>query len=273
MDVELFSRILKDLILDNDEVTLPGIGTFVCEMMPASFSDKGYTINPPYRKLSLRKREGSDNLLTEMYAASNSTDLQSASRITRDFLGELSVQLQQKKTVRLPGLGRLRATRENTVFFIPDENLDVSRHAFGLGPVSLKTKEETPEQLSEAVASLKSIIDTPALQPRLEPEPVPQPCSWMESESSPSEQPAFQSEDIARDKKRTPSVKTWIVTLLGAAVLLFGVFLLCARLAPEFTDKLLYTPDQREIIYYYEQHIQGDSYNNDAPLPSVYKSE
>ena len=54
MDIDLFSNIVKDLILDNDEVTLPGLGTFVSELMPSSFSDKGYTINPPYRRLSFR---------------------------------------------------------------------------------------------------------------------------------------------------------------------------------------------------------------------------
>ena len=44
MDIDLFSDIVKDLILDNDEVTLPGLGTFVSELMPSTFSDKGYTI-------------------------------------------------------------------------------------------------------------------------------------------------------------------------------------------------------------------------------------
>ena len=37
---------VKEVILDRDRVVLPGLGTFVAEMVPASFSDKGYTINP-----------------------------------------------------------------------------------------------------------------------------------------------------------------------------------------------------------------------------------
>ena len=59
MDIDLFSEMIKNLILDNDEVTLPGLGTFVSEVMPSVFSDKGYTINPPYRRLSFRQRENS----------------------------------------------------------------------------------------------------------------------------------------------------------------------------------------------------------------------
>lgn len=41
MDIDLFSDMVKGLILDNDEVTLPGLGTFVSEVMPSTFSDKG----------------------------------------------------------------------------------------------------------------------------------------------------------------------------------------------------------------------------------------
>ena len=57
MDIDLFAEIIKELLLDNDEVTLPGLGTFVTEVVPASFSDKGYTILPPYRKLMFRQRD------------------------------------------------------------------------------------------------------------------------------------------------------------------------------------------------------------------------
>ena len=52
MDVELLSGMIGELMLDYDSLNLPGLGTFVAEEIPASFSDKGYTVNPPYRRLS-----------------------------------------------------------------------------------------------------------------------------------------------------------------------------------------------------------------------------
>ena len=52
MDIDLLSRMVGELILEHDQVGLPGVGTFVAEMVPATFSDKGYTIHPPYRRLS-----------------------------------------------------------------------------------------------------------------------------------------------------------------------------------------------------------------------------
>ena len=41
MDIDLLSKMVKELILDNDRVVLPGLGCFVAEMVPSTFSDKG----------------------------------------------------------------------------------------------------------------------------------------------------------------------------------------------------------------------------------------
>ena len=46
MDIDLLAKMVKEAILDHDVVTLPGVGCFVAELVPSSFSDKGYTINP-----------------------------------------------------------------------------------------------------------------------------------------------------------------------------------------------------------------------------------
>ena len=164
MDIDLFSEIVKDLILDNDEVTLPGLGTFVSEVVPSTFSDKGYTINPPYRKLSFRQRvSDSDNTLVEFYSKVNGTDPAASRHILQDFIDGLRTTLQTRKVVVFPGLGRLRATKENTFFFIADEDLDIYPYGVGLEPVSLKTHEETPEEVSETVSALKEIIAGPVV--------------------------------------------------------------------------------------------------------------
>ena len=159
MDTPLLSTMVKELILENDAVTLPGIGTFVAELVGASFSDKGYTINPPYRRLSFTQREGSDTLLADIYASSNDVPYESALQILTEFLGTLKAELMSKKSVQFPGLGRLRATRENNFFFIADEDLDIYPDGFGLEPISLKTHEETEEEVSAAVAGLAAMLE------------------------------------------------------------------------------------------------------------------
>lgn len=160
MDIDLLSKMVKELILDKDEVSLPGVGTFVAEMVPSVFSDKGYTINPPYKRLSFRQKGTSDDsLLIGFYAKCNNLDIETASRIIREFLHEMRHVLETRKSIVFPGLGKLRATRENYFFFVADEDLDIYPEGFGLEPISLKTHEETPAEVSATMAALRGILN------------------------------------------------------------------------------------------------------------------
>ena len=163
MDIDLLAKMVKEAILDHDMVTLPGVGCFVAELVPSTFSDKGYTINPPYRRLYFSPRQGSDTLLASLYARDNKdVDLDMATRILTDFLLEMKEVLKVRKTVVFPGLGRLRATRENHFFFVADEDLDIYPEGLGLAPISLKTHVETPEEVASAVADLAGLMAEPA---------------------------------------------------------------------------------------------------------------
>ena len=171
MDIDLLSKMVKELLLDNDKVVLPGLGCFTAEIVPASFSDKGYTINPPYRRLSFRSKPNEGHLLARLYARSNNVELQFAERIIKEFVAELKSVLFARKTVVFPGLGRLRATRENNVFFVADENLDIYPSGFALEPVSLKNHQESREEVAAAMQNLASILE-PSKQPAPEVDPT-----------------------------------------------------------------------------------------------------
>ena len=193
MDIDLLSKMVKELILDNDRVVLPGLGCFVAEMVPSTFSDKGYTINPPYRRLYFRSRPDQGDALTRLYAEGNGVEMEIADKIITDFVAELKGVLFSKKTVIFPGLGRLRATKENAVFFVADEDLDIYPAGFGLEPVSLKTHQESAAELSAAVVGLKHILEEPEPQPepvsQPEPEPTPEPAPAPEPMPEPQPEP------------------------------------------------------------------------------------
>ncbi len=161
MDIDLLSKMVKELILDNDRVVLPGLGSFVAEIVPSTFSDKGYTIHPPYRRMYFRSKPNEGKELAELYAKGNNVELAVAERIIADFVSELKSILYTRKAVAFPGLGRLRATKENNVFFVADENLDIYPAGFGLEPISLKTHQETREEVAAAVGGLKSLLREP----------------------------------------------------------------------------------------------------------------
>ena len=189
MDIDLLSKMVKELILDNDRVVLPGLGSFVAEVVPSTFSDKGYTINPPYRRLFFRSKPDEGDELAAFYASTNNVDKAVAERIIKDFVAELKPVLHTKKTVVFPGLGRLRATKENAVFFVANEDLDIYPAGFGLEPISLKTHQETREEVSAAVVGLKSILEEPVPEPAPVPVPEPSPVPVPVPEPEPVSQP------------------------------------------------------------------------------------
>lgn len=280
MDIDLLSKMVKELLLDNDNVILPGLGSFVAEIVPSTFSDKGYTINPPYRKLYFRSKPDEGYKLVEFYASSNKVELAIADKVIRDFVAELKQVLFARKTVVLPGLGRLRATKENAVFFVADEDLDIYPEGFGLQPISLKTHVETPAEVTAVVEGLKAMVDIPEVKPSpetvavpmIEEEPVAVPI--IEEEPINEEEPAAEDEPIAENEpdvieiaaseddlsaeqksqqlpRRRGFWKTLalvIIWLIVVAVLALGLFVVAAHFMPDFIDQILYTPEELEII-------------------------
>lgn len=280
MDIDLLSKMVKELILDNDRVVLPGLGSFVAEVVPSTFSDKGYTVNPPYRRLYFRSKPDEGDGLAEFYAATNKVELDVADRIIKDFVKELRSVLHTKKLVVFPGLGRLRATKENNAFFVADEDLDIYPAGFGLEPVSLKTHQETPEEVSAALSGLKSILEETVPETVSEPEPevVPAPEVEPVPESEPaaeeeeivveaedmSEEPAAEetvvedasvSEDrpveetIPAVKKERKTIKV-VIVLLAVVLLLLVAFAVVGRIFPDWIDRFLYTPEELKILNY-----------------------
>lgn len=260
MDIDLFSEMIKDLVFDYDEVAIPGLGTFVSEVVPSSFSDKGYTINPPYRKLSFRQRQGDGSrLLDSCSRLSGLAPAESEAALT-EFISGLKQILKSKKVVVFPGLGRLRATKENAFFFIPDEDLDIYSYGFGLEPVSLKTHEETPEEVSSAVAGLKELVDGPVISCAMDGAALAEKteAATVHDEERAGTSAERQTETMKSSTETGCSTETGrgavakltlaLAIAVGAAVLLLGIFMLLSRIAPDFVDTLLYTPEELRII-------------------------
>lgn len=334
MDIDLLAKMIRDVVLEKDEVALPGLGMFIADFVPASFSDKGYTINPPYKRLSFRQKDNPDDrTIVKLYAEANNIGEDTAEHFVNDFLSGLKDILMVRKSVVLPGLGRLRATKENNFFFIADENLDIYPEGFGLEPVSLKTHQETVSEVAETMAGLRSILapeqeEEPALaqEPVLEPvaasesvqepapeiiqeaepevatetevapEPAPEvdPASEVELasevEPAPEVEPGPEalpepvqeavpetasetvpetSQEIAPETVPEPACESvagqpadnqsggssfWktfrivAVSIVILAILALAAFIILSRVAPDFIDTILYSPEELEIV-------------------------
>ena len=215
MDIDLLSKMVKELILVNDRVTLPGVGAFVAEMVPASFTDRGYTINPPYRRLVFRQgvSQEKDHLLADMYASANNIDREMAEKLLREFLKGMVEELRKRKMLVFTGLGRLRATRENNFFFICDENLDIFPEGMGLEAVSLKSHSKPKElDFSEVDAVVNSPAEPSAESPA---EPAAESPAEPSAESpaepateSPAEPSAESSAELSAEPSAEPAAES-----------------------------------------------------------------
>lgn len=269
---------IRELIVDHDQVGLPGVGTFFAEVVPASFSDKGYTINPPYRRLTFHPNRAEEDLLIEFYAASNNIAPEAAKAYICQFLLELKTVLKERKIIVLPGLGRLRATKENNFFFVADEDLDIFPDGFALEPVSLKTLQ-TPEtiNISESFAEIvrdmakqQSVTEPePVVEPEPAPEPAPEPvvepAPAIEPEPEPVAEPAPAPEPEPKPQPEPIPVpvldpdpaprkrfRWWVLILILLILAAVGIlaFLILAEVAPDLIDSILYTPEELRIINY-----------------------
>ena len=264
MDVEFLSGMISELMLDHDSLSLPGIGTFVAEDMPASFSDRGYTINPPYRRLSFSGRQTSDSLLTDLYTGANPSAPKEAEAVLLAFLQELKDDLVEQKSIELPGLGRLRATRENHFFFVADEALDISPEACGLESVSLKT--HSAPALSGIADLVGNDVTGTGIAESCPAELIfPDPgIKTASNETEAAENPANRIKTAANEtetaatpapRRRIPAPARWAIGIAAAAILALAGFVALSRIAPDITDKWLYTPEELEIINYQEDGL------------------
>ena len=270
MDIDILSRMVRELLLDHDKVSLPGLGSFVAEMAPSVISDKGYTINPPYRKLYFREGQGGDELLVAFYASLAGVEEEVAREVLVTFIAEMRQVLNRQKVIVFPELGRLRATKENNYFFVADEDMDIFPEGLGLEPVSLKAHaagghenavqsgesetgekpenksvEEGPSVLSETQSGEEKMEAKPSSgEEKMEAKPS---SGEEKMEAKPSEKQVEKTGTVHNNK--VMKVVLWSVLGAAAAVaLLLGAFVLLSHLCPDFIDSLLYSKEELELI-------------------------
>lgn len=279
MDIDFLAKMVKELLLDNDKVALPGLGSFVAEMAPSVFSDRGYTINPPYRKLSFRENVEQDDLLVKFFAVSAGITEDESRTVLTAFIAEMRDVLNRQKTIIFPELGRLRATKENNYFFVADEDMDIYPDGLGLEPVSLKAHSQPEQEMAGKMVPEKTRETVPEMSREIVPEKaepvedsevdvvesaeedVPEVAgSGNEDEKSGdgiSDVDARPDEGYVEEAggKKGPGKGARIAlivvcTVVALAVVALGVFILLAHLCPDFIDSILYTEEELEILRY-----------------------
>ena len=236
MEINLFSKCIKELIVENDRVDVPYLGTFTAEMMPASYSDRQTTIHPPYRRMSFRKADitlADGRLLLDKVRKEIGVTLDQAGVELGWCLSRLCSELEGRKSCKLPGLGVMRANARNELFFVPDDDLDIWPDGLGFEAIAIKMPkepgraEEMPEQVEHDERQVKK--DEQELR---------QPTEVI-TESLIPEKP---------ERRRLRPI--WIVLIVLAALLLLFIaacYLFTDQMSP-ILDPLLYSKEELELL-------------------------
>lgn len=261
MEISLFSKCVKELILENDRVDVPYLGTFTAELMPASYSDRQTTIHPPYRKMSFHKENialADGRPLLDRVRKKLGVSLDQAGVELGWCLSRLSSELEGRKTCRLPGLGTMRANARNEFYFVPDDDLDIWPDGLGFEPIPIKVSEKTSEPVSVEIEQdhEEKVISEPQI---VSEEPVEQAGErgpggdFAVSESPARRDPETQNRpEEARVEDDIPHRlhPAWIALIvLGTLLILFiaASYLFTDQMSP-ILDRLLYSKEELELL-------------------------
>ena len=245
MEISVFAKCIKELILENDRVDVPYLGSFTAELMPATYSDRQTTINPPYRKMSFHKDAVAltdGRLLLDKVVQELGVSLDQAGVELGWCLSRLSSELEGRKICRLPGLGVMRANARNEFYFVPDDDLDIWPDGLGFEAIPIKVSEKMPDQAGH---DEKGQAPSGASGYR-----VGKPGGdFAVSESPARRDPETQNRpEEARQSRR---LKPWEIALIVVGALLV-LFIAASYLFTDFMspvlDRLLYTREELELL-------------------------
>lgn len=139
MNSDLISELLLDLLNYYDRVSLPGLGSFIKSLQPATISAYGTVISPPIIKIDFKTSEiWDDELLVKKYADHEGISITLAKEEVREQIKLLESALKKTKNLLLPGLGTLSYIAADLISFLPVEALEHSSESYGLEPVNIK---------------------------------------------------------------------------------------------------------------------------------------
>ncbi|MEJ7778373.1 MAG: SPOR domain-containing protein [Daejeonella sp.] len=140
MDIGFY---MTDLLRDQDEVSLPGLGTFTNVRVPGSYDQTTNSFLPPGHRVSFSNVPSEYNSLSEYISSKKNLSHSSAEYFVKNFTSVLLDLLRTAGIAEIKPLGILRQKDEGLIFEASG-NIDVSGRFYGLKPISDQEKTSFP---------------------------------------------------------------------------------------------------------------------------------
>lgn len=132
---------IKELLLTNQGVIIPGLGGFVSEYEPAAFDLSENKFLPPSKKISFNPDYTyQDNLLSEYIGEKELIDLSEAKKQIEDFVKDSKFKLKKGETIHFEGIGSLSKSSKGSIQFSQDKDANLLTDSFGLTSIQANQK-------------------------------------------------------------------------------------------------------------------------------------
>lgn len=277
MNLSDLSNLLRQLLSENDEVSLPGMGHFVIVDIPSELINGGKAITPPSRKIVFESSDGdSDKLLVLAYCRERGISENDAAKELSELLRQFKKELVDNAGAEIPGFGRITFGAGGSFVFEADDSFDVAADSYCLETLPLKIMNDQqpveeefvidsmdiemadPEE-NEQLDELKNVDDS---EPeKLQPETVEKEDAIVPENPEETENPTEQEKPaeiveqpvretlVAEAEKQKCRWILWVAAFVGILIILvILVFLFKEELMP-LLEKLLYSKEELEILH------------------------
>lgn len=128
---------IKDLLLFNEKVILPGLGAIESERVPSSI-ESGKMI-PPSSRIRFNSGESMDDrMLQNSIARGEEIEEEEASQRIQEFIDEIRFSLNKSETYEIEGVGTLSMEDDNTIRITRSPDFEEELDSFGLDSFELE---------------------------------------------------------------------------------------------------------------------------------------
>jgi hypothetical protein len=136
-------KYIKELLVENQGVVIPGIGGFVAEYEPAAFDVSENKFLPPTYKIHFNPEYSfNDKKLAEFIAQKEKINTDKANLHLKEFVTQVQEQLKAGKYVHFPEIGTLHRNPKGNILFTRDKRSNLLAEAFGLKDLTIKPIEQ-----------------------------------------------------------------------------------------------------------------------------------
>lgn len=161
-------RIIREILLENHYVVVPGLGGFVTNYQAAFIDEKKQIILPPNRRISFNADlVDDDGMLVNKLAQREGISFKASKQIIENWVKKGFDILDNGKRIQIERIGVLSYNENLKLEFTPEKPESFSLHAYGLVSVECQrlNKQELIQQDKKRFFNRKTLLRAAALIP------------------------------------------------------------------------------------------------------------